>query len=44
MKHRRRILAILFGGLLLTLTACGNKGPLFLPEEEAEKKLESLEQ
>ena len=33
--HRAGVL--LLAALLVTLAACGNKGPLFLPEEEAKK-------
>ena len=30
--------AVLLACLLLALSACGNKGPLFLPEEPEEEK------
>ena len=38
MKRARIIAWLLCGSLLLTLSACGNKGPLELPEEEQQKK------
>ncbi|HUL11373.1 MAG TPA: lipoprotein [Methylococcaceae bacterium] len=31
-------LSVLAAGLLLLLSACGQKGPLFLPTEEPPKK------
>ena len=40
--NRSRFTAWLLAGcLLLTLGACGNKGPLELPEEERQKKSRS---
>jgi predicted small lipoprotein YifL len=37
MMRIRIITWLLFCGLLLALSGCGNKGPLVLPEEEQEK-------
>ena len=30
-------------GLLLAISACGNKGPLYLPDEEEEEKRQASE-
>ena len=40
---RRRSLLALAGlvGIVLTLSGCGQKGPLYLPEPEAKKKEKS---
>jgi predicted small lipoprotein YifL len=39
---RLRIMAcLLLGCLLLALSACGNKGPLVMPEEEEQQKTTS---
>ena len=40
MKFPPTILAFLLG-LVLILSACGNKGPLTLPDEEEEEKRQS---
>ena len=34
-------IALLLACLLLALAACGNKGPLYLPDEEVAKKTET---
>ena len=34
MKHRRLIVALLLGCLLLALSSCGNKGPLVPADDE----------
>lgn len=39
--HARYLLACC---LLLALSACGNKGPLFLPEEDEVEKKESVKE
>jgi predicted small lipoprotein YifL len=41
MTRLRIISCVLLGCLLLTLSACGNKGPLVLPEEEEQQKTRS---
>lgn len=38
MTRLRIITCLLLGCLVLGLSACGNKGPLFLPEDEEQKK------
>ena len=43
MTRLRMASCLLFGCLLLALSACGNKGPLYLPKEEA-PEIENAEQ
>jgi predicted small lipoprotein YifL len=38
MTRLRLVTCLLLGCLLITLSACGNKGPLVLPEEEKQQK------
>jgi predicted small lipoprotein YifL len=40
----RPLACLLLGGLLLGLSACGNKGPLYLPKEEAAPEIENTAQ
>jgi len=40
MTRLRLVTCLLLGCLLLTLSACGNKGPLYLPEEDEQQKAE----
>ncbi len=42
MSRRILVHCLLACSLLLALSACGNKGPLFLPEEEEVEKKESV--
>ena len=42
MTGLRLVTCLLLGCLLLALSACGNKGPLYLPEEEKPEKTESV--
>jgi len=41
MTRLRIVTCLLLGCLLLALSACGNKGPLVLPEKEKQQKIES---
>jgi predicted small lipoprotein YifL len=41
MTRLRIISCLLLGCLLLALSACGNRGPLVLPEEEDQQKTTS---
>ena len=41
MTHLRITTCLLLGCLLLALSACGNKGPLVMPQEEERQKTES---
>ena len=43
MSFRVSAIIALLLSLLLAMSACGNKGPLYLPEEEEEEKLEATE-
>ena len=40
MMRRKLSIGLLLACLLLTLSACGNKGPLVLPEDEEQQKTE----
>ena len=35
-------MSALLACLLLTLSACGNKGPLYIPEDEETRKTETI--
>ena len=44
MTRLRMASCLLFGCLLLALSACGNKGPLYLPEKEEAPEIENAAQ
>jgi len=40
MMRARLIAGLLLGCLLLALSGCGNKGPLFLPEQDQQQTVD----